>query len=180
MQAPRVRRSDRARRSTCEEVELRARFSWAPAVAAGVLLGLVALKALSPEDRLSAAGHSRSIMSLCFDEWAAPNAIMALGETSAALALCSRAWRPVGAAIGLLTMSCATLFSAYAGVARIDLSGCGCFGPFDAPWWVHLVVAVAAAVPCAFALPSAPRPSSRKHCRSAGRAARAHRLPSVR
>jgi hypothetical protein len=96
------------------------------------------------------------------------------------VALCARGWRPIGAGLGLLTMSCAALFSAYAGVARADLSGCGCFGPFDAPWWVHLAVAAAVAVPCALALPDAPRPSSARRRCAADRAARPRRLPSAR
>jgi hypothetical protein len=177
MQASRARSSARAAR---EVPALRARWPWAPAVAAGVLLALVALKAVGPEDEPAGASHRRSLLTLCSDPWLLPNALMVLGETSGAIALSARAWRPVGAAIGLLTMSCAALFSVYAGIAHVDLSGCGCFGPFDAPWWVHLAVAVAAAVPCAFALPSAPRPSSQRRCEAAERAVRALRLPSVR
>lgn len=158
----------------------RARHPWAPPFAAAALLALVALKAVRPEHADAVAGHRRSILTLCEDPWLLPNAMMLLGEISASVALCARGWRPVGASIGLFTMSCAALFSLYAGVAHVDLSGCGCFGPFDAPWWVHLAVAVGAGAPCALALPSAPPPSSQRHCRAAGRAVRSRRLPSAR
>jgi hypothetical protein len=180
MQAPRARGSARTVRFVrCAHVPP-ARFRWAPVVAAGLLFTLVALKAMRPDDEQDGPGHRRSIMTLCSDPWLLPNMLMALGETAAAVALCARSWRPIGAGLGLLTMSSAALFSAYAGLARVDLSGCGCFGPFDAPWWVHLAVASAVAVPCAFALPDAPRPSSARRCEVADRATRSQRLPSAR
>jgi hypothetical protein len=177
MKAPRARRSVRAvRAAPCPP----ARYPWARFVAAAVLLGLVALKAAGPDEPAAGPGHRRSVLSLCSDPWLLPNAMMALGETAAALALCARAWRPIGAALGLLTMSAAALFAAYAGIARVELSGCGCFGPFDAPWHVHFAVAVAAAAPCALALANAPRPSALTRRCATGRAGRARRLPAAR
>ena len=174
MQAPRARRSVRA------APDPPARYPWARFVAAAILFGLVALKSVRPDAAAGEPGHRHSVLSLCGDPWLLPNALMGLGEAAAAVALCARAWRPIGAALGVFTMSCAALFSVYAGLARVQLNGCGCFGPFDAPWWIHLIVAVTALLPCALALASTPRPSSQLRCRTARRAARAHRLPSAR
>ena len=57
--------------------------------------------------------------------------------------------RRIGAFVGLLTMIVAAALALYAGIAGCDMNGCRCFGPIHAPWWVHVVVAVAVAAPLA-------------------------------
>jgi hypothetical protein len=135
-----------------------ARFRWAPSVAAGLLLSLVALKLTGTHEPPIDAGHRRSLMSLCDDPWLVPNALMFIGELGGGLT--------IGALLGVAAMTAAAVFSLWAGAARIALAGCGCFGSFDAPWHVHLAVAVFVGAICAAAVPSIVCRSASRRCRS--------------
>jgi hypothetical protein len=146
-------------------VEDIARFPWASPLAAGLLLGLLALKAVHVRE------HRHSILSLCEDDFAVANFWMGLAELSGGLCLFAPSQRVAGATIGLTAMTCAAGYSLWAGIARISLAGCGCFGPFDAPWWVHFLVASAVAAACAAARASRPVPAIRPRPASAPSAA---------
>ena len=149
--------SVRARAAACGRAFFRlraerARFVCAPYVAALLLLALVVLKLVGGEDQ--PPGHMHSVLDLCDHPWRGPNTVMGIGEIAAALNLFVAPRRIIGAVLGLSAMSCAGLFSIYAGLTHVNLAGCGCFGPFDAPWWVHLVVSATVALACALAVPS--------------------------
>jgi len=127
----------------------RAPRAWPPLVGGFALLALFALKLVADDDR---HGHGKSLLSLCENEWDAYWPLMGMAELAAGVTTLIPATRRQGSFVGLLAMIVAAALSIYAGVARIPMKGCRCLGPFDAPWWVHFLVAAAVAVPLAMTL----------------------------
>jgi len=115
---------------------------WPPFVAGAALLALFVLKMSGGR-----AGGVES-MSKCGHDEDDVVALMALAELASGTLVLLPSTRRLGAFAGLVTMTAAAGWSLYAGlVARIDMKGCRCFGAFDAPWWVHFLVAAVVAVP---------------------------------
>jgi hypothetical protein len=114
----------------------------------------------TPELRLDSADgpvretHAKSLLSICGSPWAVPNFLLGAVELAAAVLLLVPGRRVLGASIGLAAMACAAGYSTWAGVRGISLTDCGCFGPLNAPWTVHLLVSLGVASPCALALTS--------------------------
>lgn len=125
------------------------RHRWAMALACAFLLTLAFLKLARPSLR-----SGSSLMSLCSDPWAETNALMGLAAAAAGIGLFFSSQRRRAACLGLLTMTIAAGSSVWAGITKTSLTGCGCLGSLDAPWWTHFLVAAVVSVACARAIPA--------------------------